>query len=177
MKINWQNKEIVRMKIKNKRLPTFLFENGSLSRLIQDRFRGKLHIDLINESWSTAITCEKKLLSLRNYEIIFVRESCLSCNNKKLVYARTVIPRKTLKVQNHTLTRLGKKPLGEVLFNNNKIFRENIKYAKIPLYNELYNKAKKHCDIYSDLYGRQSIFYVKNKPLLLIEVFLPDIMI
>ena len=106
-----------------------------------------------------------------------VRESCLSCNNKKLVYARTVIPRKTLKVQNHTLTRLGKKPLGEVLFNNNKIFRENIKYAKIPLYNELHNKAKKHCDIYSDLYGRQSIFYVKNKPLLLIEVFLPDIMI
>ena len=71
---------------------------------------------------------------------------------------------------------LVQKPLGEILFNNNKIFRENIKYAKIPLYNELYNKAKKHCDIYSDLYGRQSIFYVKNKPLLLIEVFLPDIM-
>ena len=117
------------MKIKNKYLSTFLFENGSLSRLIQDRFRRKLHIDLINESWSTAMTYEKKLLSLRNYEIIFARESYLSCNNKKLVYARTVIPRKTLKAQNHTLTRLGQKPLGEILFNNNKIFRENIKYA------------------------------------------------
>ena len=164
------------MKIKNKNLSAFLFENGSLSQLIQNRFRRKLHIDLINESWSTAMTYEKKLLSLRNYEIIFARESYLSCNNKKLVYARTVIPRKTLKAQNHTLTRLGQKPLGEILFNNNKIFRKNIKYAKIPLHNELHNKAKKHCNIYSDLYGRQSIFYVKNKPLLLIEVFLPDIM-
>ena len=164
------------MKIKNKYLSTFLFENGSLSRLIQERFRRKLRIDLINESWSTAMTYEKKLLSLRNYEIIFAREAYLSCNNKKLVYARTVIPRKTLKAQNHTLTRLGQKPLGEILFNNNKIFRGNIKYAKIPLHNELHNKAKKHCNIYSDLYGRQSIFYVKNKPLLLIEVFLPGIM-
>ena len=164
------------MKIKNKYLSTFLFENGSLSRLIQDRFKRKLHIDLINESWSTAMTYEKKLLSLRNYEIIFARESYLSCNNKKLVYARTVIPRKTLNAQNHTLTRLGQKPLGGILFNNNKIFRENIKYAKLPLHNELHNKAKKNCNIYSDLYGRQSIFYVKNKPLLLIEVFLPDIM-
>ena len=37
------------MKIKNKYLSTFLFENGSLSRLIQDRFRRKLHIDFWTE--------------------------------------------------------------------------------------------------------------------------------
>ena len=63
MKINWQNKEIIRIKIKNKYLSKFLFEDGSLSRLIQDKFDGRFHIDLINESWITPMPYEKKVLS------------------------------------------------------------------------------------------------------------------
>ena len=175
MKINWQNKEILRIKIKNKHLSRFLFESGSLSRLIQDKFKGGFHVDLISESWCMPMTFEKKLLSLRSNEITFVRESYLTCNNKKLVYARTVIPQSTLSQQNQTLTRLGKKPLGEILFNNNKIYREKIKYAQIPVASELHNKAKKNCKIFSKIYGRQSMFYIKNKPLLVIEIFLPEI--
>ena len=175
MKINWQNKEIIRIKIKNKHLSRFLFEDGSLSRLIQCKFKGRFHIDLINESWVTPISYEKKILSLRDNEIAFIRESYLNCNNKKLVYARTVIPKQTLKKQNQNLTRLGQKPLGEILFNNEKIYRDNIKYARIPLSNELHSRAKGSCKISSSLYGRQSIFYIKNKPLLVFEIFLPDI--
>ena len=177
MKINWQNKEIIRIKIKNKNkfLSKFLFEDGSLSRLIRDKFRGRFHIDLINESWVIPMSYEKKVLSLRDNEIAFVRESYLNCNNKKLVYARTVIPKQTLKKKNQNLTRLGQKPLGEILFSSDKIYRDNIKYAKIPLSNELHNSAKGNCNISSGLYSRQSIFYIKNKPLLVFEVFLPDI--
>ena len=75
MKVNWQNKEIVRIKIKNKRFSRFLFENSSLSRLIRDQFRGRFHIDLISESWCIAMKSEKnychyvitKLLSLGNH--------------------------------------------------------------------------------------------------------------
>ena len=72
MKINWQNKEIIRIKIKNKHLSSFLFEDGSLSRLIQDKFEGTFHIDLINESWITPMPYEKKVLSLRDNEISFI---------------------------------------------------------------------------------------------------------
>ncbi len=175
MKINWQNKEIIRIKIKNKCLSRYLFENGSLSRFIQEKFKGRFNIDLINESWVKPISYEKRILSLRDNEIAFIRESYLNCNNKKLVYARTVIPQQTLKKQNQNLTRLGQKPLGEILFSNDKIYRDNIKYAIIPLLNELHSRAKGNCDISTDLYGRQSMFYIKNRPLLVFEVFLPDI--
>ena len=175
MKINWQNKEIIRIKIKNKHLSKFLFEDGSLSRLIQDKFEGTFHIDLINESWITPMPYEKKVLSLRDNEISFIRESYLNCNNKKLVYARTVIPRQTLKKKNQNLTRLGQKPLGEILFSSDKIIRSNINYARIPLSSELHSRAKGNYNISSSLYSRQSIFYIKNKPLLVFEVFLPDI--
>ena len=62
MRINWQNKQIARLSIKNKHLFLFLFENGSLTRLIQDRCKGRFHIDLINESWTEAMSDEKNLL-------------------------------------------------------------------------------------------------------------------
>ena len=72
MRINWQNKQIARLNIKNKHLSLFLFDNGSLTRLIQDRCKGRFHIDLINESWDEAMSDEKNLLSLRNNEITFI---------------------------------------------------------------------------------------------------------
>ena len=175
MKINWQNKEIARLNIRNKLLFLFLFENGSLTRLIQDRCKSKFHIDLINESWCEAMPEELNLLSLRNHEITFVRESYLNCNNEKLVYARTVIPRQTLKKDNQKLMRLGQKPLGEILFKNNNIYRKEIRYAKIPIQNRLYKKAIKDNNGPKKIYGRQSIFYIKNRPILVIEVFLPAI--
>ena len=68
-----------------------------------------------------ALPFEMHLLSLRNYEISFIRESYLSCNKKKLVYARTIIPRRTLNRKNEKLTKLGHKPLGEILFKNNNL--------------------------------------------------------
>ena len=176
MRINWQNKQIARLSIKNKHLFLFLFENGSLTRLIQDRCKGRFHIDLINESWAEAMSDEKNLLSLRNNEITFIRESYLKCNNKKLVYARTVIPQPTLREQNQTLTRLGQRPLGEILFKNNNVCRKSIKYAKIPSSNKLYKKAINYSAISLEIYGRQSIFCIKSKPLLVIEIFLPSIM-
>ena len=176
MRINWQNKQIARLSIQNKHLSLFLFDNGSLTRLIQDRCKGRFHIDLINESWGEAMSDEKNLLSLRNNEITFIRESYLKCNSKKLVYARTIIPRQTLKEQNQTLTRLGQRPLGEILFKNNNVYRKSMKYAKIPLSNKLHKKAINHTAISSEIYGRQSIFYIKSKPLLVIEIFLPSIM-
>ncbi len=175
MKINWQNKEILRNKIKNKELSRFLFENGSLSRLIQTKFKGRFHIGIINESWMMPMCYEKKILSLRDNEIAFIRESYLNCDNKKLVYARTIIPKQTLKRKNQNLTRLGQKPLGEILFRNDKIYRDDIKFARITRLNKLHSRAKGNCNISSDLYSRQSLYYIKNKPLLVFEVFLPDI--
>ena len=65
MKINWLNKEIIRIKIENKRLSRFLFEDGSLSRLIQDKFKGRFRIEVINESWVIAMSYEKKVLSVK----------------------------------------------------------------------------------------------------------------
>jgi len=176
LKLRWQNKEIARTCLRDKRLHSFLFQNGSLSRFIQQRCKESFHIDLINESWCYPMPDELHLLSLRNHEITFTRESWLKCGDQRLVYARTVIPRKTLKGKSHELTRLGTKPLGKILFNDNKTYRTNMRYAKIPVHCELHKETTKDTDVTSDLWGRQSLFYINNKPLLVTEVFLPAIL-
>ena len=55
-----------------------------------------------------------------------------------------------------------------VFFKNNNIYRKEIRYAKIPILNRLYKKAIKDNNVPAKIYGRQSIFYIKNKPLLVI---------
>ena len=175
MKINWKNKQIARLSVKSKNLRTFLFESGSLTRLIQEKCMGRFDINLINESWAKALPYEMHLLSLRNYEISFIRESYLSCNKKKLVYARTIIPRRTLNRNNEKLTKLGHKPLGEILFKNNQTHRKNVKYGKISIMNEPHIEALLKEKILDDLFVRQSMFYIDDRPLLVVEFFLPAI--
>lgn len=176
MKLNWQRKESARTNLRDKRLHSFLFQNGSLTRIIQQRCKGLFHIDLINEAWRYSMADEMHLLSLRDHEITFVRESWLKCDDQKLVYARTVIPRKTLKGKSQELARLGTKPLGNILFNDNAAYRTNMRYAKIPVHCELHKEIKKESDVASELWGRQSLFYINKNPLLVTEVFLPAIL-
>jgi len=176
LKLRWQNKVTARLALRDKRLNTFLFQNGSLSHFIQQRCKGSFHIELINESWSYPMADEGHLLSSCNRKITFIRESWLKCDKQRIVYARTIIPRSTLKGESQKLMRLGTKPLGNVLFNDNTTYRTIMRYAKIPPQCELHKQASKESAIASHLWGRQSLFYVNNKPLLVTEVFLPTIL-
>ncbi len=167
---------IARLALRDKRLNPFLFQNGSLSYYIQQRCRGSFHIELINESWCYPMPDESYLLSSYSRKITFIRESWLKCDKQRIVYARTIIPRTTLKGESQKLMRLGTKPLGNILFNDNTTYRTNMRYASISSHSELHKQASKDTDISSDLWGRQSLFYVNNKPLLVTEVFLPAIL-
>lgn len=176
MKFRWQNKETARLSLHDKRLYSFLFQKGSLTRYIQRRCKGAFHIEIKTETWCYPMPDEIRLLALRNHENTFIREAWLKCGNQTLVYARTVIPQKTLKGKSYILTKLGTKPLGEILFNDNTTYRTNMRYAKIPVQCGLHKEATNNTDVTSELWGRQSLFYIKNKPLLVIEVFLPAIL-
>lgn len=176
MKLRWQNKLETETELLDHRLHGFLFQDGSLSRFIEDNCSGKFHIELKNESWCQPLSDEIESLSLAENEITFVRESWLKCDNKRLVYARTVIPRATFEKESQELLQLGNKPLGNILFNDNTTYRTNMRYAKIPVDWSLHQQATADSKIISDLWGRQSLFYINNNPLLITEVFLPTIL-
>ena len=176
MKIDWQNKESSLQDITDARVQPFLFHQESLTQFIQQRCSGLFNIELITESWQQAQQDEISLLSLTKNESTFIRKSLLKCDNENLVYARTVIPEKTLTGKNQKLTKLGDKPLGDFLFNDKTTYRSDMRYAKIPVDCELYNEATKSLNISSELWGRQSLVYIEKQPLVITEIFLPAIL-
>ena len=175
MNINWQNKEMLRSSKLDERIASFLFQTGSLTNYIQQRCQGAFNIELKSESWRDPILEESYLLKLEDQENVFIRESWLKCENQSLVYARTTIPRKTLEGKGQKLAQSGTNPLGEILFADKTMSRSNLLYAEIPPECELYKTSTNDSLLGEKVWGRQSIFYIEQKPLLIIEIFLPTI--
>ncbi len=176
MKLDWQNKESAKLNFSDERTHPFLFHKGSLTHYIQQHCTGSFSIELISEAWILPMSDEAQLLSLQNDEFTFIRKSRLKCDNQTLVYARTVIPKKTLEGENHKLTNLGEEPLGNILFNDSSTYRSEMRYAEIPVDCELHKEAINKLKITSELCGRQSQFFIKEQPLLITEIFLPAIL-
>ena len=175
MKLRWHNKYIARLYIKDKSLHPYIFHTGSLTRYLQQACQGEFNIEIKSETWQQPMIDEAHLLNTKENESTFIRESWLKCDKKNLVYARTVIPEKTLTGEYKKLTTLGTKPLGEILFSDNTSYRARMQYAKLTPQCDLYNQISLPNHVNSDCWARKSLFYLKNQPLLIIEVFLPDI--
>ncbi len=112
---------------------------------------------------------------MRSGEHALVREIYFKCNNIPWVYARSIIPRKTFNVTQHRLAFLGARSLGSYLFSEQNAFRDVMEIATIPNHHKLHSLALNNISNNNkQLWGRRSVFYIKNRPLLVIEIFLPD---
>ncbi len=176
MKLNWQNKEKAQTSLDDKRVAPFLFNDGSLTHYIRQHCRGEFNLELISESWQPALRDELTLLSLRNEDKTLIRKVRLKCDQQTVVYARTIIPEKTLLSKNNKLSSLGTSPLADVLFTDKNTYRADMRYAIIPTDCEFHKAAINDSDISSVLWGRQSLFYTEKQPLLITEIFLPAIL-
>jgi len=108
-------------------------------------------------------------------EDVLVREVLLFCDNKPHVFARSLLPLKSLTGKEKKLAELGDQPLGQVLFNNPNLIRKCIEVSSFnenstiaPLVKSLsLNNTRL-------LWGRRSVFVLQSKPIMVAEVFLPD---
>ena len=92
---------------------------------------------------------------------IKVREVILLGDRSPLVYAKSLIPSVTIKYGFAELGKLGKKPLGDILFEKEIFFKTNVMYAEFS-----YNG--------NNFWGRKTRYLVKELPLSVMEVFLLD---
>lgn len=175
MKLNWQNKWLAKLRINDETLLPLLFHSGSLTRFIQQQCKGKFEVEIKSEGWRFPIPDEARSLDMNNRGYTFIRESWLKADNHYLIYARTIIPRETYRQISRQLTELGTRPLGELLFSDKSGYRADMRYARIPSSCALFKAARSNARDQEALWARQSLFYIKHKPLLIIEVFLPAI--
>ncbi len=154
----------------------WLQDRGSLTRRIQDRC-SHFHVKRVFQSLSRVYGDELDAMGLRVNELALVREVYLYCGDTPVVFAHSVVAHKNLRGAWRSLTGLGNKSLGTVLFSNPKIQRTPLVFKKIGCGHFLYDRAcsrlpKKP----ANLWARRSLFTLHGQSILVTEVFLPAIL-
>jgi chorismate--pyruvate lyase len=91
------------------------------------------------------------------------------------VFARTVIPVRTLRGRQRRLARLGTRPLGAALFADPHLKRGEVEIARLAPGDGIYEHAAVQ-GAADGVWGRRSVFTLKGKPLLVSEFFLPALL-
>lgn len=148
---------------------SWLLDSGSLTKRLIQASDNQFEVKLLRQGHHQATPQEREALKLEQRNWPFLREVSLVCQQQPWVFARTVIPADTLRGPARALTHLGTKPLGAVLFNHPGVRRGPIAVYKVD--------AGRVSNTFSQqglIWGRQSVFYLFNKPLLVSEYFLHD---
>ncbi|MDH3326253.1 MAG: chorismate lyase [Gammaproteobacteria bacterium] len=176
---NWREGRSLFKNSAPKELRNWLIDRNSLTRLLTcacNKQQGVFSVKIFHEAWEKPQLSESRLLRMQNNELGFVRQVHLYCGDTPWVYARTVIPRLTLHGELQKLTKLGTQPLGAVLFANRHISREAIEVAKLTNKHTMFDAATiNSASSTKEIWGRRSVFKISTKPLLVSEIFLPEL--
>lgn len=156
----------------------WLLDSSSLTRRIilwcNDSELGSFKVRVVSQYLGKAANDEIQRLGLRQRSYALIREVVLYCGEKPVIFARTVIPKRTLTGKQRRLAFLGDRPLGAYLFSQPNLAREAMEIAQIrpehTIHQMVENALGEHT---GNLWGRRSVFRLKKKPLLVAEIFLP----
>lgn len=154
----------------------WLFDPGSLTRRLRSLCGGRFRVRVLVQGWARPARDEARVLKLRLDAWAWTREVQLLCGEQPWVFARTLIPARTLNGRGRRLTRLGTKPLGAVLFADPGVRRGPVEIARIETGQRLHRRAFAGLAEPPDaIWGRRSVFQIDGSPLLVCEIFLPDL--
>jgi chorismate--pyruvate lyase len=133
-------------------------------------------VRVLRQDWTRPSRDEARTLKLRLDAWAWTREVQLLCAEQPWVFARTLIPARTLRGRGRRLTQLGTRPLGEVLFADPGVRRGPVEIARITVHQRLHQRAfAGFAESPDAIWGRRSVFHIDGCPLLVCEFFLPDL--
>lgn len=158
----------------------WLLDSASLTLRIktccQTNEMGAFSVRVLTQGMVIPSNDEVRRLKLKSRRYALIREVLLYCGETPVIFARTVIPVKTLTGPQRQLGHLGNRPLGEFLFSQPNLKRDAMEVAVLNRGHQLFDSAL--CSLHSNpenIWARRSIFRLKHKPLLVAEVFLPAV--
>ncbi len=108
-------------------------------------------------------------------EDVLVREVLLFCDDIPQVFARSLLPLKSLTGEEQQLAHLGNQSLGQVLFSKKELRRKCIEISSFSESSPVATLAKQlGLTVQGQLWGRRSTFMLHNKALMVAEIFLPN---
>ena len=155
----------------------WLLEQGSLTKRLKAHAK-KFGVQALLQGRCKLSADEAYLLGLVQYQNDLHREVMLMDGNQALVFARSVLPVKSLHGDWQGLGRLGNQPLGAALFSNPRVARTPLQFRKIGQHHALYRRAASYlAQLPTALWARRSIFKLSTgRQILVTEVFLPSVL-
>jgi chorismate--pyruvate lyase len=154
--MKWQPYPQLQHRIPSPALKDWLRDRGSLTERLVDKSGGDFRVQLLGQRWGRPHLDEARSLGIAPRHRVMIREVILHGHQTPWVYARSLLPAKSLDHSLRRLKHLGTKPLGAFLFSDPGMKRSEIEIG------------------FSEKgWGRRSVFYLQGQPLLVSEVFLP----
>ena len=155
-----------------------LRETGSLTARLTALSGNRFRVQVLAQRWGRAEFSECLALGIDTRSAVLVREVILYGADQPWVYARSILPATSLKGPLLQLKQLNTRPLGGWLFSQPSMRREPMQFALIEPGAEGVSdtelpqtKGPKT----QPVLGRRSVFYVYDKPILVAEMFLPQL--
>lgn len=151
------------------------------SYVVSQAFRQRCHqlsVQLIAQRFTHPFVDEKNRL-LVTEDKVWVREIFLQGDGVPWSYGRVVIPQATYCLHEKHFATLGTQPIGEkLLYHNPHVKRDYFEYALFsPLHALSKHIYQQLPDVFprAQVWGRRSVFFIENAPLLVAEFFLPTV--
>lgn len=157
-------------------LKGWLVHQGSLTQRIRYQCAATFWVEVLQQLQDLPLASERSQLAMQPRELALIRRVRLCCGEQPLVYARSLIPMRSLQGAGRQLKFLGNRPLGSVLFSDPKASRGPMEFARLLPGHRLFEQAAFGLDPQpAEFWGRRTLFFFAGKPLLVNEVFLPRV--
>jgi chorismate--pyruvate lyase len=157
-------------------LTPWLMDHGSLTARIK-RHCGKFGVLNQFEGLMCATHDETALLGVPQRQKVYTREVFLLADEKPVVFAHSVVAARHLCGAWQALQHLGNRSLGTLLFTHPQVARAPLNFRAPKPAHPLYRRAVATLAAPpGKLWARRSLFTLYGAPLLVTEVFLPDIL-
>jgi len=148
----------------------WLTDEGSLTRRLQARCAA-FNVANVTQRWAKPLPDESRLLRLRRGTRALIREVWLRNGPTDLVFARSVLPRASLRGAWRNLGVLGARPLGAVLFGDARVRRFPLSFRKLSGRHPISRRIGR-----PGRWARRSVFVRGSRAILVTEVFLPGVL-
>lgn len=140
----------------------WLCEEGSLTRLLKLASDDQFRVQVLDEHEQTV---DNELLRsefgpLAAEHPFWSRKVTLYGRGQPWVLAHTLMPAHSELSELRQVRTLGSKPLGEFLFDHPDLQRSHLHFTHLP----------------SGIWGRKSLFFLFEKPIMVAEFFLPELL-
>jgi len=157
-------------------LAPWLYDRGSLTQRIQRRCTN-FAVRNVRSGLARIALDESALLGIAPQQLAWSREVFLYADGQPVVFAHSALAVEHLRGVWSEVRTLENKPLGALLFAHPLVERKPLHYQALRNTHPLYRRAAGVLiDPPHRLWARRSLFYLHDAPLLVTEVFLPEIL-